>query len=440
VNKVKSTAVRKALIACVALLALQTSSANALDSAQLEQEISAITPQMIAWRRDIHANPELGNRETRTAALIAKVLRDLSFDSVRTEVAYTGVVGLLKGAKPGPVIALRADMDALPVTEAVDLPFASKVKTMYRGQEVGVMHACGHDAHVANLLAVASVLAKQRANLKGSYLFIFQPAEEGAPDGEEGGAALMLKQGVFGDLKPDAIFGLHVSSNLPSGKIGYRVGPLMAAEDSFKIVVQGVQSHGSRPWQGVDPITTAAQIVQGVNTIVSRQIDITENPAVISFGAINGGIRENILPDRVEMIGTIRTFEAAHRVQIFDRMRRTASSIAQAQGAQAELTISEGYPVTVNEQRLTERLLPTLQRAVGSENLIRVPLVTGAEDFSYFAREVPGLYFFVGVTDKALDPRKAPTNHSPNFRIDESALPVGLRTMLQLVLDFAEKA
>jgi amidohydrolase len=399
-----------------------------------------VQDQLIAWRRDIHQHPELGNRETRTAALVAGVLRELKFDSVRTGIAYTGVVGVLKGGKPGPVIALRADMDALPVTEQTGLPFASKATTTFRGETVGVMHACGHDTHVANLLATATVLARLRADLPGTVMFIFQPAEEGAPEGEEGGAELMLKEGLFADLKPEAVMGLHVTSNLNTGRIGYRSGPLMAAVDSFTITVKGVQTHGSRPWQGVDPITTAAQIIGGVNTIVSRQLDITDTPAVISFGAIKGGIRENIIPDQVEMIGTIRTFNPEHRVQIFDRLKRTAENIAAAQGATATVAIQEGYPVTVNEQRLTERMLPTLRRVAGDANVIRVPLTTGAEDFSYYAQEVPGLFVFVGVTEPSIDPRKAPTNHSPFFLVDEAALPLALDALVSLAVDYLQGA
>jgi amidohydrolase len=410
----------------------------AIERADLEREFAAVQDQLIAWRRDIHQNPELGNRETRTAALVAGVLRDLKLDRVRTGIAYTGVVGVLEGGRPGPVIALRADMDALPVTERTGLPFASKATTTYRGETVGVMHACGHDTHVANLLATATVLARLRADLPGTVMFIFQPAEEGAPDGEKGGAALMLEEGLFADLKPEAVMGLHVTSNLNTGRIGWRAGPLMAAEDSFSIKVKGVQTHGSRPWQGVDPITTAAQIVSGVHTIVSRQLDITDTPAVISFGAIKGGIRENIIPDQVEMIGTIRTFQPEHRIQIFDRLERTVQGIAAAQGATATVEIQEGYPVTVNEQRLTERMLPTLRRVAGEANVLRIPLTTGAEDFSYYAREVPGLFVFVGVTDPSIDPRKAPTNHSPLFLVDEAALPLALDALVSLAVDYLQ--
>jgi amidohydrolase len=429
---------RLASLAPVLALALPLPAVAAIERADLEREFAAVKDQLIAWRRDIHQNPELGNRETRTAALVAEVLRGLKLDSVRTGVGVTGVVGILEGGKPGPVIALRADMDALPVTEQTGLPFASKVTTTFRGETVGVMHACGHDTHVANLLATATVLSRLRADLPGTVMFIFQPAEEGAPDGEEGGAALMLKEGLFADRKPGAVMGLHVTSNLNTGRIGWRSGPLMAAVDSFTITVKGVQTHGSRPWQGVDPITAAAQIVTGVNTIVSRQLDITDTPAVISFGAIKGGIRENIIPDQVEMIGTIRTFQPEHRVQIFDRLKRTVENIAASQGASATVDIQEGYPVTVNEQRLTERMLPTLRRVAGEANVVRVPLTTGAEDFSYYAQEVPGLFVFVGVTDPAIDPRKAPTNHSPLFLVDEAALPLALDVLVSLAVDYLQ--
>jgi amidohydrolase len=429
---------RLAAIGLALAVLLPPPSSAAIGRADLEREFAAVRDQLIAWRRDIHQNPELGNRETRTAALVAGVLKDLKLDSVRTGVAYTGVVGVLEGGKPGPVIALRADMDALPVTEATGLPFASKVTTTFRGETVGVMHACGHDTHVANLLATATVLSRLRADLPGTVMFIFQPAEEGAPEGEEGGAELMLKEGLFADLKPEAVMGLHVTSNLNTGRIGWRAGPLMAAVDSFTITVKGVQTHGSRPWQGVDPITTAAQIITGVNTIVSRQLDITDTPAVVSFGAVKGGIRENIIPDQVEMIGTIRTFQPEHRVQIFDRLRRTAESIAASQGATATVDIQQGYPVTVNEQRLTERMLPTLRRVAGEANVVRIPLTTGAEDFSYYAQEVPGLFVFVGVTDPAIDPRKAPTNHSPLFLVDEAALPLALDALVSLAVDYLQ--
>lgn len=429
---------RLAAIALALAVLLPPPASAAIGRADLEREFAAVRDQLIAWRRDIHQNPELGNRETRTGALVAGVLEDLKLDSVRTGIAYTGVVGVLEGGKPGPVIALRADMDALPVTEQTGLPFASKATTTFRGETVGVMHACGHDTHVANLLATATVLSRLRADLPGTVMFIFQPAEEGAPEGEEGGAALMLKEGLFAELKPEAVMGLHVTSNLNTGRIGWRSGPLMAAVDSFTITVKGRQTHGSRPWQGVDPITAAAQIVSGVNTIVSRQMDITDTPVVVSFGAIKGGIRENIIPDQVEMIGTIRTFQPEHRVQVFERLERTAENIAESQGATALVEIQEGYPVTVNEQRLTERMLPTLRRVAGEANVLRIPLTTGAEDFSYYAQEVPGLFVFVGVTEPSIDPRKAPTNHSPLFLVDEAALPLALDALVSLAVDYLQ--
>jgi amidohydrolase len=324
------------------------------------------------------------------------------------------------------------------VTEQNDLPFISKVTTEYRGQTTGVMHACGHDTHVANLLAVATVLSGLREQLPGTVIFIFQPAEEGAPDGEEGGAALMLKEGLFRELKPDAVMGLHVTSGLNTGKIGYRPGPAMASVDSFKIVVTGRQTHGSRPWQGVDPITAAAQIITGVNTIVSRQIDITDAPAVVSFGAIKGGIRENIIPEQVEMIGTIRNFSLNNRARIFERLKLTAETIAQSQGAKAEVTIIEEYPVTVNDPALTARMLPTLQRVAGEKNVIEQALITGAEDFSFFAREVPGLYIMVGVTAPGIDAKTAPSNHSQLFMVDENGLSLATKALTHLAVDYLE--
>jgi amidohydrolase len=391
--------------------------------------------KVLDWRRDIHAHPELGNNETRTSALVAEHLRKLGLQ-VRTGIAKTGVVAILKGGHPGKLLALRADMDALPVTEQVDLPFASKVTVQYRGQTTGVMHACGHDSHVANLLGVADLLTAMKDQLHGDVMFIFQPAEEGAPDGEEGGAALMLKEGLFSPRKPDAVMGLHVTSNLNVGEIGYRVGPMMAAVDSFYITVKGKQVHGSRPWQGIDPIIAAAQIITGVNTIVSRQVDISDSPAVISFGAIHGGIRENIIPDQVEMMGTIRNFNPETRLDIFARIKNEATHIAMASGATAEVRIKEQYPVTANEQALTEQMLPTLQRVAGSDKVKKIALITGAEDFSFLAQAVPGLYIMVGVTAPNISPREAPTNHSPLFKIDEDGLPLALRALTHMAVDY----
>ncbi|WP_308365516.1 MULTISPECIES: M20 family metallopeptidase [unclassified Microbulbifer] len=406
-------------------------------AADADQLLNKTESKVIEWRRHIHRNPELGNREFETAKYIASHLKSLGME-VETGVAHTGVVGLLKGGKPGPTVALRADMDALPVSERVDLPFASKVKTTYNDEEVGVMHACGHDTHVAMLMGAAEVLTGMREQLNGNVLFVFQPAEEGAPDGEEGGAELMLKEGLFKKYKPDVAFGQHVTSNLPAGVIGYRTGPLMASSDEFRITVHGRQTHGSRPWGGVDPITTAAQIVLGTQTIISRQIDITKEPAVVSFGKIDGGVRNNIIPDSVFLNGTIRNFDMDNRRQIFEKLQTTVKHIAESAGARAEVEILEGYPVTVNDPALTQAVLPTLRAAAGEKRVIEVPKITGAEDFSYFANEVPGFYYFLGVTPAGEDPATAASNHSPEFYVDESALKVGTRAITQLALDYMD--
>jgi amidohydrolase len=430
--------VKVAILAATAAIAL-ASPALAFDQAAVDRLLAGTQAQLIQWRRDVHEHPEMGNRETRTAKLVADHLRSLGLEDVRTNIAYTGVTARLRGGKPGPYVALRADMDALPVTEeTTDLPFASKVKAEYRGEPVGVMHACGHDTHVANLLAVATVLSAIRQDLSGEVLFIFQPAEEGAPEGEEGGAELMLKEGIFRPRKPDAVFGLHVDSELAAGVLGYREGPFAAAVDSFYITVKGRQAHGSQPWHSIDPITTAAQIVMGLNTIVSRQVDLTAAPAVVSVGAIKGGVRTNIIPAEVSMLGTIRNYDVANRTRIFERIRRVSEGIAASQGATVDVRIEEGYPVTVNDPALTARMVPSLERAAGKDKVVRVPMGTGAEDFSYFANEVPGFYFIVGVTATGTDPKTAPTNHSPLFRVDEGALPLGLKATVYATLDFLE--
>jgi amidohydrolase len=358
---------------------------------------------------------------------------------VKSGIAHTGVVGILRGGRPGPVIALRADMDALPVTEQGDLPFKSLATAEYRGEKVGVMHACGHDAHTAILLGAAQALAALRADLPGTILFVFQPAEEGAPDGERGGAPLMLEEGIFDLVKPEAVFGLHVWSALNAGTIGYRSGPFMAASDRYRIVVKGRQTHGSRPWSGVDPIVVASQIVMGLQTVVSRQIDITSYPAVLSVGAIKGGIRNNIIPDEVEMIGTFRTFDPAVRQQIIERITRTAQDIAHSAGASATVEIADdNNPVVVNEAQLTQRMLPSLEHAAGAGKVVQIPYVTGAEDFAYYGQRVPGLFFFVGSTSPGIDAAQAPSNHSPLFHLDESSLPVGLRAMLGVAVDYLQ--
>ncbi len=401
----------------------------------LQQSNASLETKLIDWRRDIHANPELSNREFKTAEKVASHLKSLGMD-VETGIAHTGVVGLLKGAQPGPTIAIRADMDALPVTEEVDIPFASKATSTYRGETVGVMHACGHDAHVAILMAIAESFSKMKDDLKGNIVFIFQPAEEGAPHGEEGGAELMLAEGLFKKYQPEAVFGLHVTSSLHVGTVGYRPGPAMAAVDDFIMKVKGVQTHGSRPWHGIDPIVTAAQIINSTQTIISRHTDITKGPAVVSFGAIKGGIRNNIIPDSVEMVGTIRNFDMKNREKIHKLLKHNADLTAKAAGAEVETIINIGYPVTYNNEQLTEDALPVIKQAGGVEQVIKMPLITGAEDFSFFAREVPGFYFFLGVSPKSQDLKTAPSNHSPRFYIDESGLMAGVNALSVTALNY----
>ena len=417
------------LFLCLSPCAVTTVAAAEADVERLAASVDA---QVVEWRRDIHAHPELGNREFRTAELVAGHLRALGLE-VRTAIGHTGVVGILRGGKPGPRIALRADMDALPVTEQVDLPFASKVTTEFRGQTTGVMHACGHDAHVAILMGVAEALAGMRDDLTGEVMFIFQPAEEGAPEGEEGGAGLMIREGLFDDFKPDAVFGLHVSAGIPVGTISLRAGPLMAAADAFRIVVKGKQSHGSRPWGGVDPIVAAADIVGTAQTLVSRRAALTRAPVVVTFGAVNGGIRQNIIPDEVEMIGTIRTFEPDMREAVLAGLGEIATQVAAAHGATVELEIPwlDGYPVTRNDPALTERMWPVLE-SVGT--VTEMDPMTGAEDFSMYGEHAPALFFFVGVTPEAEDMDAVPTNHSPLFYLDERGLRHGTRAMLAVAL------
>jgi amidohydrolase len=406
---------------------------------QIDAAAAAIEARVIEWRRDLHAHPELGNREFRTAGIVEAHLRAIGLDEVRTGVAHTGVVGLLKGAFPGPVVALRADMDGLPVTEEVDVPFASKVRTSWNGEDVGVMHACGHDCHVAILMGVAEILAGLRAQLHGTVKFIFQPAEEMPPEGEEGGAKLMIAEGALQNPAPAAIFGLHVTSRLPVGIVGYRAGPTMASSDRFRITVHGKQTHGAAPWLGVDPIVTAAQVVLGLQTIVSRGVDITREPAVVTVGMIKGGVRENIIPDSVEMRGTVRTFDEEMRDDIHERVTTLAEAIARGSRAGCKVCIQKNYPVTVNDPALTAAMLPTLQRVAGADRLLHVPKVTGAEDFSFYQQVVPGLFFFVGVTPPGVDPAKAHSNHSPRFFADERAFVVGVRALAQLTCDYFDQ-
>jgi amidohydrolase len=405
----------------------------------IEAAARALEARVIAWRRDFHANPELGNREFRTAGIVAEHVRKLGFDEVTTGVAHTGVVGLLKGARPGPVVALRADMDALPVAEEVDLPFASKVRAEWNGEQVGVMHACGHDAHVAILMGVAEVLAGLRAQLRGTLKFIFQPAEELPPEGEEGGAKMMVEQGVMDNPRPDAVFGLHVTSRLPVGVIGYRPGPAMASADTLRITIHGRQTHGAMPWYGVDPIVTSAQVVLGLQTIVSRETDLTHEPAVVTIGAIKGGVRENIIPESVEMRGTIRSFDETMRDDIHERVTYLAEAISRGARAGCTVCIRKNYPVTVNDPALTDAMLPTLRRVAGAQHTVLVPKVMGSEDFSFFQRVSPGLFFFVGVTPETAELGKSAPNHSPRFFIDERALLLGVRALAHVACDFLER-
>lgn len=416
----------------------------ALTPAVLAQDISTqsissdLEQRVIDWRRDIHQNPELSNREFRTARVVTEHLEALGME-VQTEVAHTGVVGFLKGGKPGPTIALRADMDALPVTEQTDVSFASTATGEYRGEEVGVMHACGHDLHTAMLMGAAEHLASMQDDIAGNIMFIFQPAEEGAPPGEEGGAELMLEEGLFADHKPDAVLGIHVWSAGTTGTIGYREGPLMASSDRFEIFVKGEQTHGSRPWGGVDPIVAASQIINNVQTIVSRQIDITRGPAVVSFGKIEGGIRNNIIPDEVYLEGTIRNFDMDNRQQIFEKLETTATLTAQSSGAEADVHIHEGYPVTYNDPELVQQMLDVTRAVAGEDKVFQNELVTGAEDFSFYANEVPGMFVFLGITPPDQDPATAPSNHSPHFYADEDALKVGTELYINWALDYARE-
>ncbi|MBL7840614.1 MAG: amidohydrolase [Cyclobacteriaceae bacterium] len=398
-----------------------------------------VEQKVIAWRHDFHEHPELGNREFRTADIIAKHLQSLGLE-VQTKVGVTGVVGILKGGKPGPVVALRADMDALPVEEKTNLPYASKVKTIYNGKETAVMHACGHDAHVAILMGVAEILSGMKKDLKGTVKFIFQPAEEGVPPGEEGGAELMVKEGVLENPKVDAIFGLHVNAQTETGKITYRPGAIMAAVGTLKITVTGKPSHGASPWFAVDPIVVSAQIINNLQTIVSRNVNVTENPAVVTIGSIHGGNRDNIIPEQVEMLGTVRTFSAEDEKLVYARIREVVEHTALSAGATAEVLLPyhHYYPVTFNDEALTAAMMPSLQKAAGKENVVLQKPKTGAEDFSFFQQKVPGVYFFLGGSPKGQDVKTSGPHHTPTFIIDDSTMTTGVKAMCNLVVDYLE--
>jgi amidohydrolase len=423
-------------LACAAPLFAQpaqpvTASPLAADIDKLAKEVEK---DLLAWRRHLHQHPELSNREVETSKFIAEQLRSFGLEP-QTGVAKTGVVAILKGARPGPVVALRADMDALPVKEETDLPFASKATGEYEGNAVGVMHACGHDTHMAVLLATARVLTRLRDRLPGTVTFIFQPAEEGAPAGESpAGAQAMVQQGVMENPKVDAVFGLHVFANVATGRITYRSGPFMAASDSFEIIVKGQQTHGSSPWRGIDPIVVGAQIVNSLQTIVSRHVDITALPAIVTVGQFQSGVRNNIIPDTARLVGTIRTFDEAVQADIHARVRKIAENTASAAGATVDVRINKGYPVTSNDPALTARMLPTLERAAPGM-VAESGLITGAEDFTYYQKAAPGLFFFLGITPKD-QVGKAPANHSPRFFVDESALGTGVRALSHLAADY----
>ncbi|WP_395804690.1 amidohydrolase [Daejeonella sp.] len=429
----------KSYLAALMLFSLPAFSQTSPLKTKANTTTDQIESKIIEWRRDFHEHPELGNYETRTAAIVAKHLQSLGME-VKTGVARTGVVAVLKGAKPGPVIALRADMDALPVTERGNLPFASKVKTQYNNQEVGVMHACGHDSHTAMLMGVAEVLAGIKADLKGSVKFIFQPAEEGSAPGVEGGAELMVKEGVLENPKVDVIFGLHIWASTEVGKVAYRSGGMMAGVNDMQIIVKGRQAHGAAPWASIDPIVVSAQIINNLQTIVSRNLNITENAGVVTIGAIHSGVRSNIIPEQAEMLGTIRSLSLEDEKLLIDRIRTIATKTAEAAGAVAEVKIpySNHYPVTFNDPELTQKMVPSLVKTLGAENVLITPPITGAEDFSFFQEKVPGLFFFLGALPKGADSKTAPSHHTPDFFIDESSFKVGVKALTGLTLDYME--
>jgi len=434
-----------AVVAAASLaMALPGFSAQAADDlrAEVDRLATQLQPTLVENRRWFHEHPELSNRETHTAAYVAKQLRKLGLQ-VQTGVANTGVVAVLQGGKPGPVIALRADMDGLPVVEDVDLPFRSRVKGKFDGKDVGVMHACGHDSHMAVLLGVAEVASRLKAEWPGTLKLIFQPAEEGAPEGEHGGAELMVKQGVLsGAPKPEVIFGLHVFSQWDADQLAIRSGGAMASSDDLTITVRGKQTHGARPWAGIDPIAVSAQIIDGLQTIASRQMDISQAPVIVTIGKIEGGVRGNIIPDQVVMKGTLRALDTGMQQELHERVRRTAEKIAESAGASATVEIGAGhaYPVTFNDPKLTARMLPTLSRVAGEGKVLDVPPMLGAEDFSFFQQQIPGLFVFIGGRTPGTPADNWPANHSPRFHLDEAMLPLGVRTLANLALDYAAGA
>lgn len=420
------------LLECIFITSFIQAETNTLDT---DAMASKIQPEVVELRRWFHEHPELSNREFKTAERIAKELKAMGLD-VETGIAHTGVVALLKGGKPGPTVALRADIDGLPVTEQTGLPFASKETSEFAGQKVGVMHACGHDSHIAMLLGAAKILTEIKDDLAGDVLFIFQPSEEGAPKGEEGGAELMLKEGLFKKYKPEVVFGMHIGLGTMGNRIAVRPGPTMAAVDIFEIRVKGRQTHGAKPWNGVDPIVVSSQIILGLQTIASRQVNVTKAPSIITVGKISGGVRHNIIPDEVELWGTIRTFNEDMRKDIHQRIEKTATSIAESANAKAEVVIDTGYPVTVNDIDLTAKMLPTLERTTGGEPVITPDLKTTAEDFSFFANDVPGMLIFLGAVEDGVDPATGPANHSPFYTVHEPNMQTGVKAYVNLTMDY----
>jgi len=424
------------LLTALFVLSLTANSIFAIDmSAAIKAEAERVLPQVIELRRHLHQFPELGNREFKTAAFIEKHLRQLGLE-VRTKIAKTGVVGILKGGQPGATIGLRADMDGLPVTERVNIPFASKEKSEYNGQPVGVMHACGHDSHIAMLLGTATVLSRMKEKVPGTVVFIFQPAEEGPPAGEEGGAPLMVKEGVMDNPKIDAIFGIHIDALTEIGKIRWRSGSFMAASDWFTIKVKGKQTHGSTPWTGVDPIVVASQIITGLQTIVSRQSELTKAPVVITVGRINGGVRENIIPEEMTMSGTIRTLDEEMQKVVHEKIKITAQKIAESMGATVDVKIDIKTPITYNTPELVRATLASLEKAAGKENLMESNWVTGAEDFSFYRQKAPAFFFNVGGMPVGKNRRDAAPHHTPDFYIDDSRLDVGIKAFCNIVFDY----
>ncbi len=421
----------------IALLLLSNAAIAQDMTASINNSTAKVMPQVVEWRRHLHQYPELSNREFKTAKYVETHLKSFGLE-VKTGVAKTGVIGILKGAQPGPVIGLRADMDALPVTERVNIPFASKEKGEYNGAQVGVMHACGHDTHVAMLMGAATVLAGMKDKLKGTIVFIFQPAEEGAPAGEEGGADLMVKEGVMDAPKIDAIFGIHINSQTPIGTIKYRSGSIMASSDWFSIKVKGKQTHGAYPWSGVDPIAVAAQIYNGLQLIVSRRSELIKSPVVITVGKINAGVRENIIPEELTMAGTIRVLDAEMQTQVHEKIKLTAEKIAESMGATVEVTIDRKTPVTYNTPELVRKMLPSLEKAAGRENVIETNWVTGAEDFAFYGAKAPSFFFYVGGMPLDKTPDQAAPHHTPDFYIDDSRLDVGVKAFANLVFDYTK--